>query len=121
MNMEKTETSEIWFPEPENADNTWAKEGGEGTFSWLERSTLPRACAAREFLNSNLTLLPEEFANKLRRDLAHRWQSAFFELIVARTLQVLGGSLSIEESTASARLPFSQVSRSCVHGSENRR
>jgi hypothetical protein len=93
-----------WFPEPFEPDDSWGREG-EGVFSWLLRSTLPRARAAREFLNNNLSALPGSFAEKLRRDLENRWQSAFFELIVARTLQVLGGAIKSEEVTPSGRRP----------------
>lgn len=93
-----------WFPEPFEPDDSWGREG-EGVLSWLLRSTLPRARAARYFLNINLSALPRPFAQKLRRDLENRWQSAFFELIVARTLQALGGVIESEEVTPSGRRP----------------
>lgn len=93
-----------WFPEPFEPDDSWGREG-EGVLPWLLRSTLPRARAAREFMNINLSALPRPLAEKLRRDLECRWQSAFFELIVARTLQSLGGAIKSEEVTPSGRRP----------------
>ncbi len=78
-----------WFLEPTHSDNTWAANG-ESIFQWLHRSTLPRARAARQFLNYNISQLPETWRERLYHDLKHRWPSAFFELIVARTLQAIG-------------------------------
>jgi hypothetical protein len=75
----------------------------------LHRSTLPRAQAARQFLNFNLLQLPEVWRNRLYRDLKARWPSAFFELTVARTLQVLGAELRVEEPTATRRRPDFQA------------
>jgi hypothetical protein len=72
---------------------------------WLARSTVPRAQACREFLNSNLCELPIGLQVALRRDLRDRWQSAFFELIVARTVQLLGGTLDHEQAQPGRRRP----------------
>jgi hypothetical protein len=104
LNLIEPSDAVSWFPEPIEPDDTWAMEG-EGCRSWLLRSTLPRARAAREFLNNNLRALPKPFADKLQRDLENRWQSAFFELIVARMLQALGGTIKIEEVTPSGKSP----------------
>lgn len=96
----------LWFPEPTEADETWAGRK-EQPFSWLNRSTLPQAIAQRAFLNWNLAALPVKDQRKCFETLKSRWQSAFFELIVARTLQALGGSISIEpESESGTRIDF---------------
>lgn len=90
----------VWFPEPDVTDDTWSSHG-ESILQWLRRSTLPQAQAAGQFLNFNLSQLPEGWRDRLYHDLGHRWQSAFFELIVARTLQALGAELRVEELTTS--------------------
>ncbi len=89
-----------WFPEPACADDTAANRG-EPTTDWLGRSTHPRAIAARRFLNENLRALPQEHRAALYRALHDRWDSAFFELIVGRTLQVLGAAIEVEPGGAS--------------------
>jgi hypothetical protein len=89
----------VWFPEPLRADDSRGQRGEPFT-TWVERSTLPRARAARRFLNENLHALPKEHQAALCRALHDRWSSAFFELIVARTLQVLGASIEVEPGGA---------------------
>lgn len=94
------------IPEPSVSDETWGRRG-EQPLAWLSRSTLPRAVAARAFLNRNLAHLHEADQPKILSALRTRWQPAFFELIVARTLQLLGASISIEpESQAGPRIDF---------------
>ena len=90
----------VWFPEPARADDTAANRG-EPTTEWLKRSTHLRAVAARRFLNENLRALPPEHRADLYRALHDRWGSAFFELIVACTLQVLGAAVKVEPGGAS--------------------
>jgi hypothetical protein len=86
----------IWFPEPVEADNTFAKRG-EGAFCWLGRSTTERAIACRHFLNENIAKLPIDWQPKLYKDLRDKdWFDTSFELIVARTLQILGASIKVE-------------------------
>ena len=86
----------VWFEEPLEEDDTFARDG-EGTFSWLGRSTTERARACRRFLNENIAQLPRGWQPKLYKDLrAKDWDDTFFELIVARTLQILGASISVE-------------------------
>lgn len=97
--MNDAQNSPVWFPEPSQADDTWGRRG-ESTTSWTERSTLPRARATRRFLNENLAALPDEHQAALRKALRDRWPSAFFELIAARTLQVLGASIEVEPGGA---------------------
>ncbi len=67
-----------------------------GSGQWLARFTLDLAKACRSFLNSNLAALPEDcqegIAERLKTDKHYR--SAFFELVVARTLQVLDGTIT---------------------------
>jgi hypothetical protein len=88
---------ETWFPRPEKFDPDHAR-AGEGTVSWLRRSTLPLADDCQEFLNRNLSLLPEGcregIFNHLRHQQHHR--DGFFELFVARTLQELGADIKCE-------------------------
>lgn len=97
--MNDAQDRAVWFPEPSQADDTWGRRG-ESTTSWTERSTLPRARATRRFLNENLSALPGEHQAALHKALHDRWPSAFFELIAARTLQVLGASIEVEPGGA---------------------
>lgn len=91
------ESSFTWFPEPAGRDDTYAWRG-ESPASWLTRSTLGFARGSRAFLNRNLSVLPERCSEglypRLRSEINHR--GAFFELVVARTLQVLGASITCE-------------------------
>lgn len=98
--MNAARNREVWFPEPSLADDSTA-DRGESTTDWLERSTHPRAKAARRFLNENLRALPPEHQDVLYRMLHERWHSAFFELLVGRTLQVLGATIEVEPGGAS--------------------
>jgi len=93
----------------------------ESTTDWLKRSTHPRARAARCFLSENLSAMPGEHRATLYRMLHERWHSAFFELIVGRTLQVLGATLEAEPGGASdtrvdfvARFPDATVAVEAV-------
>lgn len=98
----------LWFPEPASTDNTYARRG-EATASWLERSTLPRAREFRRFLDENLAELEHSHADSLAKRLriAKEYNSALFEMVVARTLQVLGASLTVEpQSTGGTRVDF---------------
>jgi hypothetical protein len=94
------------FPEPSRADDTYANRE-ELVTDWLKRSTVPRAREVRRFLNENLAKIPQDHQLVLYRALHGRWQSAFSELIVARTLQLLGGDIEAEpESEAGTRIDF---------------
>lgn len=96
----------VWFPEPPRTDDTHARRG-ELTTDYLKRSTVSRAKECRRFLNENLAMLPVEHQAALHRALHDRWHSAFFELIVARTLQVLGADIEVEpDSEAGTRIDF---------------
>jgi hypothetical protein len=98
--------SAAWFPEPSRADDTYANRG-ELVTDWLKRSTLPRAKEIRRFLNENLAKIPQDHQLVLYRALHERWHSALPELIVARTLQLLGGTIEAEpESEAGTRIDF---------------
>jgi hypothetical protein len=70
---------------------------GEGQAAWLRRSTLPRAARIRAFLNDAIEHVPGPAAVDLCRRL-HRgpFQSAFFELMVGRYLQLMGARLEHE-------------------------
>ena len=85
-------------------DDTWARTG-EGLLDWLARSTLPRARESRRFLRFNLSKLPTGWGECLCRALETRWHSAFFELVVARTLQAVGATVEVEVETASGAKP----------------
>jgi len=85
----------VWFPEPSQTDDTYS-ERGEQTTSWLNRSTVARARGGRRFLNENLSNLPTDHQPAMYRALHERWPSAFFEMILARTLQVLGAEIEVE-------------------------
>jgi hypothetical protein len=86
-----------WFPRPEKPDATYHRTG-EGTVSWLRRSTLPLADDWREFLNRNLSVLPEGCREGIFKHLRHdrHYRDGFFELVVARTLQELGADIECE-------------------------
>ena len=56
----------IWLKEPKIKDDTWGKKG-EHALDWLQRSTLPRAKQSRQFLNYNLSKLPDPIAEKLKK------------------------------------------------------
>lgn len=94
----------IWLPEPSNTDDTWGRRG-EQPLEWLARSTLPRAKGMRRFLNENISELPEDAQSDLVNGLRHRFKSAFFELVVARTLQVLGATITIEAKQNDGKRP----------------
>jgi hypothetical protein len=102
----RAETSQEWFSEPTGTDDTYRRRE-EPTTDWLKRSTIPRARGCRRFLNENLSSLPSGYQRVLYRALHDRWHSAFFELIVARTLQVLGAEIEVEPgSAAGTRIDF---------------
>lgn len=110
----------MWFQEPLSADDSSASRG-EHTTAWLKRSTHPRAKAVRRFLNDNLVAMPLDHQAVLYTMLHERWHSAFFELIVGRTLQALGATVEIEPGGASdtrvdfeARFPDAAVAVEAV-------
>jgi hypothetical protein len=94
----------VLIPEPARADLTWASRR-ESIYSWIARSTRPRAVAARRFLNGHLSALPPQWQDRMHHALTSRWDSAFFELILARMLQQLGATLEIEIPQADGRRP----------------
>lgn len=112
LRVERSEAA--WLFEPESDDPTWAKSG-ESTTDWLARSTLWRARMARTFLRLNIAHLPESWQRGLCWDLQNRWHTAFFELIVARTLQVSGATeLCVESADETGRKPdFLAAFRKC--------
>jgi hypothetical protein len=88
-----------YFPEPTTPDLTWARYSDSGRqVEWLDRSTLPQAQRIREFLNRSLAALPADAGQTL----AHRFRHdppfgrVFFELVVGRFLQVLGGEVAYQ-------------------------
>jgi hypothetical protein len=96
-----------WIPEPSQPDPTWARPR-ESAFEWALRSTRPRAVELRRYLNENLAALPDGSQAVVLRALRDRWSSGYFELVVARTLQLAGATISIEEEveTDGRRLDF---------------
>lgn len=99
-------TSCVCFPKPNAIDNALTRRG-ESVPEWLQRSTHPRAADLRRFLNRNIACLPEDARVSLCSALKKNpvWESALFELVVARTLQLLGGSLRYEQPNAEGRHP----------------
>jgi hypothetical protein len=96
MIMTQTKERTLWFPEPAEEDDSIARHR-EGTFSWLSRSTSKKAVGCRRFLNENINQVPLEWRQQLVKDFRTKeWGSVFFELIVARTLQLLGASIEVE-------------------------
>jgi hypothetical protein len=90
----------IWFPEPSVEDDSIAQHN-EDTYQWLSRSTSAKAKGCRRFLNENINLVPLEWQSKLHNDFRTKeWSNVFFELIVARTLQLLGASIEVEAQIA---------------------
>ncbi len=99
-----TSPTRIWFPEPCYIDITYARRQ-EHTLDWLARATNLRARECRRFLNESISALPSEYQETLFNALRERWNSAFFELIVARFLQELGASISIETASSTGKRP----------------
>lgn len=94
----------IWFLEPSTVDDSWGRRG-EQPLDWLARSTLPRARAMRRFLNENISKIPADAQSNIVNALSHRYKSAFFELIVARTLQILGATITVEAKQSDNKQP----------------
>lgn len=99
--MDQQESS-VWFPEPDTEDATPAHRG-EPTTDWLKRSTNDRARATRRFFNAQISALPSNSQQDIFEALHNRdrYHSAFFELVVSRTLQTLGAEIEIEPGGAS--------------------
>lgn len=85
----------VHFPEPAEQDDTWGQDD-EQPVEWLRRSTLPRATTLREALNENLSHFEPRHAASLAKKLRADWKSHFFELLVGRWLQELGGDVECE-------------------------
>lgn len=99
--MIDVEDKAVWFPEPDG-DDDWFKRKGETTFAWVSRATSEKGQECRRFLNENIATLPQGWQTKLHSDLRTRdWDSVFFEIAVARTLQILGASIEVEVPVAS--------------------
>ena len=95
-----------WFPEPTKPD-TIIGPSREPLDQWLARSTSPNATFIRAFLNRNIDALPQEYRAALARRIGTDWPATVFEIIVARTLALLGGSLEIEPlSPRGSRVDF---------------
>lgn len=75
--------------------------------SFLTRSTQSHTVDLRAFLNRNLAALPERLGDALCGSLhSDRFQSAHFELVVARVLQILGATdVAYQESLGTGRRP----------------
>jgi len=98
------ECDHIWFPEPVELDDTFARRG-ERTADWLARSTVQRAVNCRRFMNANLSHLDPTAQAVLFERLKARWHTAFFELVVARTLQALGATVATDPVNRDGRRP----------------
>lgn len=84
-----------YFPEPDTPDPTWGQDD-ERPVDWLRRSTHPRAVSLRAALNENLGQFEPKHAVSLAKKLRADWKSHYFELIVGRWLQEIGGSVEHE-------------------------
>ena len=93
-----------WFPEPNTSDDSPSPRG-EQPVDYLARSTCHRARELRRFLNENISMLPEDAQKSTYDALFTRYGSAFFELILGRTLQTLGATLEVEKALESGRRP----------------
>jgi hypothetical protein len=90
----------IWFPEPLVEDESFARKD-EGWFDWVSRATSKKGKACRAFLNAQICKVPASWQSKLYQDFKTRvWDSVLFELIVARTMQILGASIEVEVPVA---------------------
>ena len=98
-----------WLSEPTKIDNSYSKVG-ESVVSWLGRSTIKRAQLFRQFLRRNLGEIPSEYQEHFIKALQTRWDSAFLEFILARTIQVLGGKFCIELENSNGKCPDFLVS-----------
>jgi hypothetical protein len=93
--MMQTENT-LWFPEPEVDDDSFARKD-EGWFQWVSRATNDKGKACRAFLNTQISKIPANWQPKLYHDLRSReWDTVLFELIVGRTMQILGASIEVE-------------------------
>jgi hypothetical protein len=98
-----------WLSKPTTIDTTYSKVG-ESVVSWLGRSTTKRAQIFRQFLKRNLDEIPSEYQEHFIKALQTRWDSAFLEFILARTIQVLGGKFFIELKNSDGKCPDFLVS-----------
>jgi hypothetical protein len=92
----------LHFPEPTDPDDTWGADE-EQPVDWLSRSTLPRARSIRDALNENLSHFEPKHAASLAKKLRSDWKSFYFELLVGRWLQELGGEVEHEPLGSNGR------------------
>lgn len=97
-------TSNLWFPEPVDEDPAWSNRR-ETTIGWLRRCTNERATSCRRFLNYSLSFFTPDEQELIAHALELRWESAFFELVVARVLQLLGATIDFEVADELGRRP----------------
>lgn len=92
------------FPEPEIDDQRLRREDEQ---DFLARSTRDFAIEMRHFLNANLRLLPSGVEQPMCRALhGVNFRPSFFELVVVRTVQVLGArELSYEAEAQTGSHP----------------
>ena len=90
----------LWFPDPEGQDDSFARKD-EGWFEWVSRATSNKGKACRAFLNKQISKVPKSWQSKLYQDLRTRdWDTVIFELMVGRTMQILGASIEVEVPVA---------------------
>lgn len=94
----------VFFPEPKKSNTYWAGNG-EPTLNWIRKSTVDRAVLARRFLNENLSKLPQAGQESIYNRLLADWDRGFFELVVGRLLQVIGGTLEVEPELPDGHRP----------------
>lgn len=93
----------VCFPEPKVKDLNWGRHDPD-QIGWLERSTRPQARGIRRHINENLAVLPADATAALcRRFRTDPWRPVYFELVVGRFLQLLGGTLEYEPAGGNRR------------------
>lgn len=95
---------QVWFPEPVGDDLTAASRD-EHTLEWLARCNNWKAKECRRFLNESLSSVPSAASESFMKSARSRWKSAYFELVVCRTLQELGATIEIEQANDEGKQP----------------
>src|ERR1017187_7496301 len=94
----------VHFKEPDSDDPSVMRPG-ESEFEFLSRSTWIRARNIRAFMNDLLSYFPEDHQKKLYTRLEDQWKPTYFEMIVGRTLQLLGADLEYESGASNGKRP----------------
>jgi hypothetical protein len=99
-----SEQNVIYFPEPKVDDPTYCNRN-EHVLDWLSRSTVQRAVIFRKILNYHLSKVSQESREHFLNTSRDHWNSAIFEIVVARFLQQLGAKLMVEKEIVGGTKP----------------